>query len=535
MTLILRTGSDRFFREGLGHFSSRFGIPLATTGDSPLIRFEPEQIVDTDTPRIYGWLQLDTGAVPLFERPENRERPGDPVLFFKGKCGEFPVAWKDGDDLAVGFDLFRQVGISLSGALEDIWRESGPEKQAIVSSPFCDQYMDWLFRHIRAEYHKAGIPLVSKTFWPSRQPYAVCLTHDVDEVRKTTQWLTYPLRSLIRRDVTGLKDQFLSFLDFVRGREPFWTFEAIMAIEDSFGARSSWYFLQESCRTEFLDRKTWRHTGRRYTFSTPAVADLIHRMDAGGWEVGLHGSFSSYMNCDLLASELAALEDVLGRPVTGCRQHNLNLQVPKTWRCQQRAGIRYDTTLGFNDCTGFRWGTALPFHPPAASGHRSEDFLEIPLVIQDLPLLRGNKIQDTYQDIISNVKRHGGVLTLLWHHPVFNDHEFPGWGDVYADIIRICQQEGAWITTGRDICTWWHKRENASFHQDLQGSTLVISPGPGGPGILLDISFPPGHSPGNMQNGTLLMQSGDCYTVQYTPRRDGASIHIPVTTTGPAL
>jgi len=105
-------------------------------------------------------------------------------VVFRGGGREYPVAARDGADLVVSFDIFRQLGICFSGALESIWQGVSPGKKVVAEHPFCDQYMDWLFGCIRAEYHRDQLPMVSKTLWPWGQPYAVCLSHDVDEVRK---------------------------------------------------------------------------------------------------------------------------------------------------------------------------------------------------------------------------------------------------------------------------------------------------------------------------------------------------------------
>jgi hypothetical protein len=56
-------------------------------------------------------------------------------------------------------------------------------------------------------------------------------THDVDELRKRYQYFTRSFGCLKRGDLSGLKDQFLSLLEKLRGEEPYWTFEEIMDLE----------------------------------------------------------------------------------------------------------------------------------------------------------------------------------------------------------------------------------------------------------------------------------------------------------------
>jgi hypothetical protein len=52
-------------------------------------------------------------------------------------------------------------------------------------------------------------------------PFALCLTHDVDRVRKTYQTLYYALRD---RDPSHLRD-------LVPGAEPYWQFDEVRALE----------------------------------------------------------------------------------------------------------------------------------------------------------------------------------------------------------------------------------------------------------------------------------------------------------------
>ena len=93
------------------------------------------------------------------------------------------------------------------------------------------------------------------------------------------------------------------------------------------------------------------------------MRDLLFELNSHGWEVGLHGSFHSFLDTEKLRNEKAALEQALKSPVIGGRQHNLNLKIPETWLNQEKAGLFYDTTLGYNDCLGFRWGISFPFRP----------------------------------------------------------------------------------------------------------------------------------------------------------------------------
>ena len=119
--------------------------------------------------------------------------------------------------------------------------------------------------------------------------FAVCLTHDVDRPYKTFQ---APYDALRERDPSQLRP-------LVTGDQPYWQFEELLALESELGVRSSFYFLNEQQLfrdkhpREWLSPRNWMLFTGRYELTDPAIVDLIADLEAGGWEVGLHGSYES--------------------------------------------------------------------------------------------------------------------------------------------------------------------------------------------------------------------------------------------------
>jgi len=101
--------------------------------------------------------------------------------------------------------------------------------------------------------------------------------------------------------------------------------------------------------------------------------------------------------------------------------------------------------------------------------------IEIPLTIMDAPLF-SNKGEDIWKDcinIMNIVEKHQGILTLLWHHAVFNNYEYPGWTERYEKIIEICKEKNAWITNAYNIIEWLTMREKANISNfNYLGSNL---------------------------------------------------------------
>ena len=363
----------------------------------------------------------------------------------------------DGKKLFIDRDPLNEIGQALSGELD------GEHDR-----PFLDELSDALFNMIRKFVVNDGGAIVWKRFWRNGS-FSLCLTHDVDEIRKTYQFVTRSARFIMRRDFGSLIREIIALVDKLRGKDPYWTFDRIMEIEDRLGVRSSFYFLREKGKVKLRRRKSWRNIGRRYEFTD--VEDVMKNLVDGGWDVGLHGSFDSYMDENLLKSEKEELEKVLGDRIVGIRQHNLNLSIPKTWRIQERLGFEYDTTLGSNKDLSFRWGTCFPFYP--IDNCRFSKVLQIPLIVEDIVLMRKERPWNELLRMIEIVKRHGGVLTILWHHSVFG-RDYPGWDEIYEKLIVHCKNEGAWVCSGKQILEWWKFRNKSKVFLDLGSKRIDI-------------------------------------------------------------
>ena len=147
----------------------------------------------------------------------------------------------------------------------------------------------------------------------------VCLTHDVDRVCKTYQYITHDLLHL----------KFTKLGSIFSKENPYWAFKKIMSIENEYQVKSTFFFLEESLPFKFFSPKNWKLSLGKYKFSTPPVYNIIKELDANGWEIGLHGSYNSFRDYSLLSREKNNLEKVLAKPVVGIRQHYLNLDIPR--------------------------------------------------------------------------------------------------------------------------------------------------------------------------------------------------------------
>jgi peptidoglycan/xylan/chitin deacetylase (PgdA/CDA1 family) len=303
---------------------------------------------------------------------------------------------------------------------------------------------------VRAEVHL-------KEVWSDGRPLAVALSHDVDRLSKRWQHLFYVSRALLRRRAAELVGHWRSLLAQLRGDDPYWDFPRIMALEEELGVRSTFFFLRDTGKRRLISPSSQILFRGRHSLDNPKVKTTIRLLDTVGWEICLHGSYHSYCDLNLLRREKNKLESILGHRVLGARQHYLNLDIPETWQLQAELGLAYDSTLGYSDRVGHRWGVCRPFFPRDPLNGERLPILQIPLSIMDGPLMRQPQPWDTALHFIEEVQAAGGVLTLDWHQRVFNPWEFKETMEMYARIIVECQRRGAWVTRLVDVAEHWQE------------------------------------------------------------------------------
>ena len=283
------------------------------------------------------------------------------------------------------------------------------------------------------------IILHNKVVWPDDASFGVCLTHDVDRVKKTYQYLTHSIKKCSLKPMSGL---------FRKGSEPYWQFENIMQIEKEHGVRSTFFFLKESFRLNPFKPSTWPMSLGRYNLESEKLKRIIQKLDRNGWEIGLHGSIRSYCDEGMLSHEKKALESIVGHDINGIRQHWLNLEIPNTWERQRNIGLIYDTSFSYKNDIGFKEGIHHLFSPA-----KLNDFVVFPLSIMDTFLFgKHSNYKDAWSEvhkIIDFVEKNHGVLCILWHQMVFYEKDFPVHVAVYKRLIEECQSRGAWFGTCR--------------------------------------------------------------------------------------
>ena len=286
-----------------------------------------------------------------------------------------------------------------------------------------------------------------KFLWPKNKKFAICLTHDVDNLRRTKVYKYLATAKLVKR--MKFKTAFNRFFKKEGLKREF---EEIMELEKKYKAKSTFYFLS---------------TTKQYPYKSYKIENIkkdLKYINDEGWEIGLHGGYYSYLDLNAIKKEKKKIENIIGKELTGYRNHYLRFKIPDTWQLLAKVGFKHDSTFGYNDMPGFRNGMCHPFKPFDLRKNKEINIVEVPLNIMDVTLFNRMKLDfgeawKICKNLIDSVKNLGGVITILWHNRSFDEISFPGWKKIYEKILEYGYKNNAWLTSCEEIWRWCDEQQ----------------------------------------------------------------------------
>lgn len=175
---------------------------------------------------------------------------------------------------------------------------------------------------------------------------------------------------------------------------------------------------------------------RNIDLGNSAYRQLIEQLKA--WSIqGLHPSYRSNTDPELVAAEKQKLETVTGNAVTFSRQHFLRLRFPQTYRNLIQSGIEQDFSMGFADHIGFRAGTGRAFTFYDLEAEQETDLLVQPLCVMEGTLkdymhLTAEEAIKQIGMITDVLKNLDSTYVAVWHNETLGDHgPWKGWRKVF--------------------------------------------------------------------------------------------------------
>ena len=387
--------------------------------------------------------------------PHWREWSGQRVPFFFDENSDKPLLVLVENRAFISADVISAAFYLLSGWQEYFsderdqygrfpYAESVQAWYGFVALPVVNYYFDVLKTALE---HVTGQPLATCRWGSARAPFAAFISHDVDNL--LSAWKAPAKAALRQRQPL----RFARLLWQHLTRPDAWdNLEAVAAQVARYGGRSTFFVLPSHHKAADGTANADYRLTRRLRWKRLA------RLAAQGCELGLHGSLGTATDAAKLTMEGVKVYTALH-----VRFHYLSWDSRQTVSVLDNTEVKwmtvdYDSTLGFAEHYGFRHSYCLPFYPFNFVTGQPAHFLEIPLNVMDATLhhprylqLQPDEILPALQPVFAEIKKFGGVASVLWHNQNFDPANERNGPRQFHEIAAHLQAEGAAFLTGGQV------------------------------------------------------------------------------------
>lgn len=218
--------------------------------------------------------------------------------------------------------------------------------------------------------------------------------------------------------------------------DPYDTYKTLNAIHSKYDLNPVFFFLLADYNK--YDKNT--------PFSKKAFRKLIKQINTQN-NVGIHPSYASNNNSNLLKKEIKRLVSVCNGSVNKSRQHFLMLSLPETYRNLIYSGITEDFSMGYADAPGFRAGICNSFNFYDLLAEQETNLRIFPFVVMDTTLrqylqLTRDESLEKIRELVEKTRQVNGTFISLWHNESLSDEkEWKGWKSIYEDMVKIATKQ----------------------------------------------------------------------------------------------
>lgn len=201
-----------------------------------------------------------------------------------------------------------------------------------------------------------------------------------------------------------------------------YTFEWYMDLLEEIGLKGVFFFLANNGETG----------DSFYNLCDEPIKKLLKQIYSRGHEIGIHSSYNSFQSPEKLLFEKKLMERTMEefgifQRIKGNRQHFLRWDASSTADFLENAGYEYDSTGGFADLPGFRFGTAKEFPMWSWKRRNKLKLKQKPLIVMDSTVLSPKYLglcPDDARNLMDHLKQkclyYKGNFVFLWHNSSLN-------------------------------------------------------------------------------------------------------------------
>ncbi len=201
--------------------------------------------------------------------------------------------------------------------------------------------------------------------------------------------------------------------------DPYYTFDSYLELCEEFDLRATFYFIPSSIQPG----------NGCYSITDDHIQRLMRKLSDAGHEIGMHGCYEAYLDPVLTRSHRDQMAKVLSQAgihqtLRSNRQHYLRWDSRITPSVLDQAGFELDSSGGFADHAGFRYGTSREFFMWDWINYKQLKLRQQPLIVMDCTLTHqdymalgyGESAEKYLIKLIQEVKRYRGGFSALWHN-----------------------------------------------------------------------------------------------------------------------
>lgn len=307
--------------------------------------------------------------------------------------------------------------------------ESLAYKNSFLDRPVVNEYVEMLWNM-----------LVELGYKEKRQEreFKIVPTHDVDNAFywKTNKFILRTLAGdiLKRKSPKVLLANLLSVVKIKLGLEKdiFDTYDLLMDISEKANTKSYFFFM--------CGGNSKYDNG--YSIYDKKVQKLISHIKQRGHYIGIHPSYNTFNDKDMLKNEVQKLSHAASADIVYGRHHVLRYDVSLTPSIWENANMKWDSTLGYADSNGFRVGTCYEYSMFDFINRKKLDLKQKPLIYMEVTDFKylNLSIDDSKEktiNLLNKVKKYNGEFVSLWHNSNINRKEWKENFDLlYLEVLK---------------------------------------------------------------------------------------------------
>ncbi|MEO7801411.1 MAG: polysaccharide deacetylase family protein [Ginsengibacter sp.] len=304
------------------------------------------------------------------------------------------------------------------------YRQSIAFKEGFLRQPLINIWVKYFAEWLKEHEPSFQYELPKFTFIP---------TYDVDIAYEYTgQGVLKNFNHLFKSIVTLKPAKAKQQLDVLKGNtaDPFDIFSDLIQLNKTYNIPGIFFLLTIFKKSKF-DKNT--------IISDPKTKRLFKHLSASTL-TGLHPSYQSNNDDNLLLKEKNILESILQEQQVNIRYHYLKFILPEGYTRLIKAGFTDDYSMGYGQVQGFRASVATPFDWYDLSGEEITTLKIHPFCFMDSTSIFGLKHTPSQafielQKLYNNCQNVGGECITIFHNH-FMGQTYGDWKIAYEKFIQ---------------------------------------------------------------------------------------------------